>query len=86
MAGAAIVEDDRWPGELHGELRARLAIVFCQARSRMPVLACTRALLTAPGGAPLVLVEQPRSGPFDFRLCLPKAWCADAAPARPDAR
>lgn len=49
MAEAAIVEDGRWLGELHEELRARLAPVFCQARSRLAAFAYIGALLTAPG-------------------------------------
>ena len=44
-----IVEDGRWLGELHEVLRARLAPVFCQARSRMAAFAYISALLTVPG-------------------------------------
>ena len=36
-------------GELHQELRGRLARVFCQARSRLAAFAYIGALLTAPG-------------------------------------
>jgi hypothetical protein len=46
---AAAIEDGRWMGELHEELRARLARVFCQARSRLAAFAYIGALLTAPG-------------------------------------
>jgi SRSO17 transposase len=49
VAAAAIVEDGRWLGELQDELRALLAPVFCQARSRLAAFACIGALLTAPG-------------------------------------
>ncbi len=49
VAAGAIVEDGRWLGELHGELRARLAPVFCQARSRLAAFAYIGALLTAGG-------------------------------------
>ena len=49
MAAGAIVEDGRWLGSLHDELRARLAPVFCQARSRLVVFAYIGALLTELG-------------------------------------
>src|SRR6266487_263861 len=44
-----IVEDGRWLAELQDELRARLAPVFCQARSRLAAFAYVGALLAAPG-------------------------------------
>ena len=44
-----MVEDGRWLGELQDELRARLAPVFCQARSRLAAFAYVGALLAAPG-------------------------------------
>ncbi len=49
MAAAAIVEDGRWLGKLHGELRALLAPVFAQARSRLTAFAYIGALLAEPG-------------------------------------
>ena len=49
MAAAAIVEDGRWLGKLHGELRALLAPVFAQARSRLTAFAYVGALLAEPG-------------------------------------
>jgi len=49
VAAAAIVEDGRWPGKLHGELRALLAPVFAQARSRLTAFAYIGALLAEPG-------------------------------------
>ena len=49
MAAAAIVEDGRWLGKLHGELRALLAPVFAQARSRLTAFAYVGALLVEPG-------------------------------------
>ena len=49
MAAAAIVEDGRWLGSLHDELRALLAPVFCQARSRLAAFAYISALLAAGG-------------------------------------
>jgi SRSO17 transposase len=49
VAAAAIVEDGRWLGELQDGLRARLAPVFCQARSRLAAFAYIGALVTAPG-------------------------------------
>jgi SRSO17 transposase len=49
VAAAAIVEDGRWLGELQDELCARLAPVFCQARSRLVAFAYISALLTVPG-------------------------------------
>jgi hypothetical protein len=49
VAAAAIVEDGRWLGKLHGELRALLAPVFAQARSRLTAFAYVGALLAEPG-------------------------------------
>ena len=49
MAAAAIVEDGRWLAGLQDGLRARLAPVFCQARSRLAAFAYVGALLAAPG-------------------------------------
>jgi SRSO17 transposase len=49
VAAAAIVEDGRWLGEVQDELRALLAPVFCQARSRLAAYAYIGALLAAPG-------------------------------------
>ncbi len=49
MAAAAIVEDGSWLGGLQGELRALLAPVFCQARSRLAAFAYIGALLAEPG-------------------------------------
>ncbi len=49
MAAAAIVEGGRWLGKLHGELRALLAPVFAQARSRLTAFAYLGALLAEPG-------------------------------------
>jgi SRSO17 transposase len=49
VAAAAIVEDGRWLGSLQDGLRARLAPVFCQARSRLAAFAYTGALLAAGG-------------------------------------
>ncbi len=49
MAAAAIVEDGRWLGGLRDELRAGLAPVFCQARSRLTAFAYVDALLAEPG-------------------------------------
>ncbi len=49
MAVAAIVEDGRWLGSLQEELRARLAPVFCQARSRLAAFDYVDALLAEPG-------------------------------------
>lgn len=49
MAAAASVEDGRWLGKLRGELRALLAPVFCQARSRLAAFAYMDALLAEPG-------------------------------------
>ena len=49
MAAEAIVGDGRWLGSLHDELRARLAPVFCQARSRLTAFAYIGALVTVPG-------------------------------------
>src|SRR5437879_7261758 len=45
----SIVEDGRWLGRLQDELRALLAPVFCQARSRMAAFAYIGALLAEPG-------------------------------------
>ncbi|MGE5134155.1 MAG: IS701 family transposase [Gemmatimonadota bacterium] len=50
MAAAAIVEDGRWLGALRDELRAGVAPVFCQARSRLTAFAYLDALLAGPGG------------------------------------
>ena len=49
MAAAAIVEGGRWLGKLHGELRALLAPVFAQARSRLTAFAYIGALLAERG-------------------------------------
>jgi SRSO17 transposase len=49
VAAAAIVEDGRWLESLQDELRALLAPVFCQARSRLAAFAYIGALLTAGG-------------------------------------
>jgi predicted enzyme related to lactoylglutathione lyase len=49
VAAAAIVEDGRWLGKLHGELRALLGPVFAQARSRLTAFAYISALLAEPG-------------------------------------
>jgi SRSO17 transposase len=49
VAAAAIVEDGRWLGKLHGELRGLLAPVFAQARSRLTAFAYIGALLAEPG-------------------------------------
>ena len=49
MAAAAIVEDGRWLGNLHEELRGLLAPVFAQARSRLAAFAYLGALLAEPG-------------------------------------
>ncbi len=49
MAAAAIVEDKGWPGKLQGELRAAIAPVFAQARSRFTAFAYISALLVEPG-------------------------------------
>ncbi len=49
MAAAAIVGDGRWLGSLRDELRAALAPVFCQARSRLTAFAYVDALLAEPG-------------------------------------
>jgi SRSO17 transposase len=49
VAAAAIVEDGRWLGKLHGELRTLLAPVFAQARSRLTAFAYIGALLAEPG-------------------------------------
>jgi SRSO17 transposase len=48
-AAGAIVEDGRWLGTVHDELRARLAPVFAQARSRLTAFAYVSALLAGPG-------------------------------------
>jgi hypothetical protein len=39
VAAAAIVDDGSWLGRLQAELRALLARVFCQARSRLTAFA-----------------------------------------------
>src|SRR5262249_56299655 len=44
-----MVGDGGWLGELQDELRARLAPVFCQARSRLAAFAYLGALLAAGG-------------------------------------
>jgi hypothetical protein len=49
VAAAAIVEDGRWLGKLHDELRGLLAPVFAQARSRLAAFADLGALLAEPG-------------------------------------
>src|SRR6266700_3018025 len=49
VAAAAIVEDQAWPGELQEELRAAIAPVFAQARSRLTAFAYVAALLAAGG-------------------------------------
>ena len=49
MAAAVIVEDGRWLGKLHDELRGLLAPVFAQARSRLAAFAYLGALLAEPG-------------------------------------
>jgi SRSO17 transposase len=47
-AVAAIVEDGRWLGKFRDDLRALLAPVFCQARSRLAAFAYIGALLAEP--------------------------------------
>ena len=49
MTAGAIVEDGRWLVELQDQLRARLAPVFCQARSRLAAFAYVDALLAERG-------------------------------------
>jgi SRSO17 transposase len=49
VAAGAIVADGRWLGALHDELRAQLAPVFAQARSRLAAFAYIGALLAAGG-------------------------------------
>jgi SRSO17 transposase len=49
VAAVAIVEDKRWRGELQDELRALLAPVFCQARSRLAAFGYIGALLSERG-------------------------------------
>ena len=49
VAAGAIVGDGSWLGGLHDELRAALAPVFAQARSRLAAFAYIGALLTAGG-------------------------------------
>jgi SRSO17 transposase len=49
VAAAAIVDDGSWLGRLQAELRALLAPVFCQARSRLTAFAYIAALLALPG-------------------------------------
>src|SRR5271170_2455501 len=44
-----MVGDGRWLGSLRDELRALLAPVFCQARSRLAAYAYVDALLAEPG-------------------------------------
>jgi SRSO17 transposase len=48
VAAAAIVGDGRWLGRLQDELRALLAPVFAQARSRLAAFAYLGALLAGP--------------------------------------
>jgi SRSO17 transposase len=49
VAAAATIEDGSWLEGLEGELRALLAPVFCQARSRLAAFAYLGALLAEPG-------------------------------------
>jgi len=49
VAAGAIVEDGTWLGKLNGELRALLAPVFAQARSRLTALGYISALLADRG-------------------------------------
>ncbi len=49
VAAAAIVEDGSWLGRLQDELRAAIAPVFCQARSRLTAFAYIGALLAGAG-------------------------------------
>ena len=49
VADSAIVEDRCWLGQLQDELRAAIAPVFCQARSRLAAFAYIGALLPVPG-------------------------------------
>ena len=49
MAASAMVEDNAWLAKLHGELRALIAPLFAQARSRFAAFAYVTALLAAPG-------------------------------------
>ena len=49
VAAAAIVGDGGWLGRLGGELHEFLALVFCQARSRLAAFAYIGALLAEPG-------------------------------------
>jgi SRSO17 transposase len=49
MAVWAMVEDSAWLGKLHGELRALIAPVFAQARSRLAAFAYVAALLAVTG-------------------------------------
>ena len=49
MAAGVIVEDRAWLGRLDGELRAVLAPVFAQARSRLTAFAYIGALLSERG-------------------------------------
>jgi SRSO17 transposase len=49
VAAAAIVEDQAWLGKLQEELRAAIAPVFAQARSRLTAFAYVAALLAAGG-------------------------------------
>lgn len=44
-----MVGDNVWLGKLHGELRALIAPVFAQARSRFAAFAYVGALLAEPG-------------------------------------
>jgi SRSO17 transposase len=49
MAVWAMVEDNAWLAKLQGELRALIAPLFAQARSRFAAFAYVEALLAAPG-------------------------------------
>jgi len=49
VAAAAIVEAGGWLGRLQDELRAAVAPVFCQARSRLAAFAYIGALLAGAG-------------------------------------
>src|SRR5206468_5396072 len=49
VAAAVSVDDGRWLRSLRDELRALLAPVFCQARSRLAAFGYVDALLAGPG-------------------------------------
>jgi len=49
VAAWVIVDDGTWLGKLHGELRALIAPVFAQARSRFTAFAYIGALLAVAG-------------------------------------